>query len=72
MRYDQNKITEILTNTLNWLGEERFSKMRVTDLEKLIREREKTAPLPGRSQFRAAIHAFRVKRWPAAAPRRRS
>ena len=42
------------------------------ELEKLIREREAQTPLPSRSQFRAAIHEFRVKRWPAAAPRRRS
>jgi hypothetical protein len=71
MRYDYTKISEILQNTLEWLGEERFSKMRVTELEKVIREREAT-PLPSRSQFRAAIHEFRVKRWPEAAPRRRS
>jgi hypothetical protein len=72
MRYDYTKISEILQNALEWLGEERFSKMRVTDLEKTIRERETATPLPSRSQFRAAIHDFRVKRWPAAAPRRRS
>ena len=71
MRYDYKKVNEVLANTLNWLGEERFSKMRVTELEKLIREKEKTTPLPSRSQFRAAIHEFRVKRWPGAAPRRR-
>jgi hypothetical protein len=72
MRYDYTKISEILQNTLEWLGEERFSKMRVTELEKLIREREAATPLPSRSQFRAAIHEFRLKRWPEAAPRRRS
>jgi hypothetical protein len=71
MRYDYNKISEVLQNTLEWLGEERFSKMRVTELEKIIREREGTTQLPSRSQFRAAIHEFRVKRWPQAAPRRR-
>lgn len=71
MRYDYSKVTEILESTLQWLGEESFSKMRVTALEKMIRERETTIPLPSRSQFRAAIHDFRVKRWPEAAPRRR-
>ena len=72
MRYDYSKVTEVLQNTLQWLGEERFSTMRVTELEKMIREREATTPLPSRSQFRAAIHEFRVKRWPNAAPRRRT
>ena len=72
MRYDYTKISEILQNTLEWLGEERFSKMRITELEKVIREREPATPLPSRSQFRAAIHDFRLKRWPEAAPRRRS
>jgi hypothetical protein len=72
MRYDYSKVTGVLENTLQWLGEERFSKMRVTELEKMIRDRETETPLPSRSQFRAAIHEFRVKRWSAAAPRRRS
>ncbi|KRQ99309.1 hypothetical protein [Bradyrhizobium valentinum] len=72
MRYDYTKISQVLERTLEWLGEERFSKMRVTELEKMIRERETTTPLPSRSQFRAAIHDFRVKRWPEAVPRRRS
>jgi hypothetical protein len=72
MRYDYDRVSEVLENTLQWMGEERFSKMRVTELEKMIRERETTTPLPSRSQFRAAIHEFRVKRWPDAAPRRRS
>ena len=72
MRYDYTKVSEVLQKTLDWIGEERFSKMRVTELEKVIREREAATPLPSRSQFRAAIHDFRAKRWPEAAPRRRS
>jgi hypothetical protein len=72
MRYDYAKVSQVLQNTLEWLGEERFSKMPVTELEKMIRERETATPLPSRSQFRAAIHDFRTKRWPEAAPRRRS
>lgn len=72
MRYDYTKVSAVLENTLQWMGEERFSKMRVTELEKAIRERGTTKPLPSRSQFRAAIHDFRMKRWPEAAPRRRS
>lgn len=71
MRYDYDKISEVLQKTLEWLGEERFSKVRVTELEKMIRERETAVPLPSRSQFRAAIHQFRSRRWPATAPRRR-
>lgn len=72
MRYDYSKVSEVLQNTLNWLGEDRFSTMKVTELEKIIRERETSTPLPSRSQFRAAIHDFRVKRWPQAAPRRKT
>jgi hypothetical protein len=72
MRYDYSKITGVLENTLQWLGEDRFSTLKVTELEKMIRERETATPLPSRSQFRAAIHEFRAKRWPNAAPRRRT
>ena len=53
---------------LNWFDEERFSKKRMTELENLVYEKEKTTPLPSKSQFRAAIHALRK----GAAPRRRS
>ena len=70
MRYDYSKVSEVLENTLQWLGVEQFSKMKVTELEKMIRERETAIPLPSRSQFRAAIHYFGVKRWPEAAPGR--
>ncbi len=72
MRYDYSKVHEVIANALNWLGEDRFSKMRVTELEHLIREKEKTTPLPSRTQFHAAIHEFRMKRWPDTAPRLRS
>jgi hypothetical protein len=72
MRYDYSKITGVLENTLQWLGEDRFSTLKVTELEKMIRERETATPLPSRSQFRAAIHEFRAKRWPNAAPQRRT
>lgn len=72
MRYDYSKIADVLQSTLQWLGEERFSTMKVTELEKMIRERETSIPLPSRSQFRAAIHEFRMNRWPGTAPRRRS
>jgi hypothetical protein len=72
MKYDYTQITNILQRTLEWLGEDRFSQMRVTELEKIIRDRETAIPLPGRSQFRAAIHEFRARRWPQSAPRRRS
>lgn len=72
MRYDYSKVIEVLESTRQWLGDEQFSTIRVTELEKMIRERETSTPLPSRSQFRAAIHEFRVKRWPNAAPRRRA
>lgn len=71
MKYDYKKLTQVFQSTLDWLGEERFSTLPVTQLEKMIREREAETPLPSRSQFRAALHGFRVKRWPHTAPRRR-
>jgi hypothetical protein len=72
MRYDYSKVEAILNETLTWLGPERFSAMKVTELEKAVRGRAKVEALPGRSQLRAAIHSFRTKRWPDTAPRRRS
>jgi hypothetical protein len=72
MRYDYSKIEAVLNETLTWLGPDRFSAMKVTELEKVVRERAGTNALPGRSQLRAAIHTFRTKRWPNTEPRRRS
>lgn len=72
MKYDYEKIKQAIQNAAAWLGDERFSTMRVTELEKIIRDREPETPLPGRSQFRAAIHEYRTRRWPNSAPRRRS
>src|SRR5262249_45592164 len=68
----QRNIEAVLDETLKWLGSERFSGMKVTELEKVVRSRAGRNALPGRSQLRAAIHVFRVKRWPGTAPRRRS
>jgi hypothetical protein len=52
MRYDYSKVSKVLENTLQWLGEERFFKMKVTELEKVLREHEAATPLPSRSQSR--------------------
>jgi hypothetical protein len=70
-RYDYGKIDGVLMAKMNEIGAERFSKMKVVELERQIRAGSQDA-LPGRSQLRTAIHAFRVKRWPDSAPRRRS
>lgn len=72
MRYDYSTVEEVLNETLAWIGPERFSSMKVTELEKVVRTRAGRRALPGRSQLRAAIHSFRTKRWPHTAPRRRS
>jgi hypothetical protein len=45
-----------LHETSQKMGPERFSKMKVTELEKYIRASDKANALPGRSQLRAAIH----------------
>lgn len=59
MRYDYGG--DLLQNTLERLGEERFSKMRATEIERVVRQEDKTTPLQSRSQFRAAIRQFRVR-----------
>jgi hypothetical protein len=70
-KYDYSKIEAVLNETMAWLSVERFSAMKVTELEKIVRTRAGTTTLPGRSQLRAAIHSFRIARWPSAAPKRR-
>jgi hypothetical protein len=71
VRYDQKKIEAMLDSTLKELGPQRFSSMKVTELERHLRAAAPDEPLPARTQLRAAIHAFRTTRWPHAAPRRR-
>jgi len=70
-KYDYNEVERILNETLTSLGPERFSTMKVTELEKVVRTRAGTMALPGRSQLRDAIHTFRTARWKHAAPKLR-
>jgi hypothetical protein len=41
-KYDYRKIEEILKDVMDWLGKERFSTMKVTELEQHVRNREST------------------------------
>jgi hypothetical protein len=70
--YDRSRIEAMLTQILAEIGAERFSGMKLLELEKMIRAREPSDALPARTQLRAAINSFRAARWPHAAPKRRS
>ena len=71
MRYDKSKIDAALNEILTEIGPERFSGMKLLELEKLVRDRDRTSSLPARTQLREAINVFRAARWPHAAPKRR-
>jgi hypothetical protein len=46
-KYDYRKIEEILKDVMDWLGEESFSTLKVTELEQHVRNRQSTVSLPG-------------------------
>ena len=72
MRYDYSKLDAIFNEVLAVLGPDRFSKMKIIELEQYVRGHEKAGSLPGRTQLRGAIHRFRSERWPQSAPRLRT
>jgi hypothetical protein len=71
-KYSRDRIDATLARMLIELGPDQMSNMKLLELEKLVRDREKdAAPLPGRTQLREAINNFRSKRWPHCAPKYR-
>jgi hypothetical protein len=70
--YDTASINTALEKLLAEIGTERFSAMRLLDLEKLLRTYDHSHELPGKTVLRDAINKFRAARWPAAAPKRMS
>jgi hypothetical protein len=58
-----------LEKVLSDIGPERFSTMKLMELEKVVRSYDKGGELPGKTLLRDAIHKFRIPRWPATAPK---
>ncbi len=69
VRYDLRKVNETLDKVLAAVGPERFSSMRLLELEKLVRTYDPTRELPAKTLLRAAINSYRAARWPGTAPK---
>lgn len=69
-QYDLQRIHSLLETVLSDIGPERFSAMRIMELEKVIRSYDKGGELPGKTLLREAIHKFRTPRWPTTAPKK--
>ena len=70
--YSRAEISAVLERTLAEIGPEKFSGMRLLELEKLVRSRDASQRLPAKTLLREAINKFRTARWPNTAPRRLS
>ena len=70
--YSRDEINAVLDKVLSEVGAEKFSAMRLLELEKLIRSRDASQRLPGKTLLREAINKFRAARWPHTAPKRLS
>lgn len=68
--YDMGRIHDFLSRVLAEIGPDRFSSLRLMELEKLIRTYDKNKELPGKTLLREAIHKFRAERWAGTAPRK--
>jgi hypothetical protein len=67
---DRNAINTLLERVLSEMGTERFSGMRLLELERVVRASDPTHSLPGKTVLRDAINKFRAERWPATAPKK--
>ena len=67
-RHDRVAISALLEKILTDIGPERFSGMRLMQLEKLVRTYD--AGLPGKTVLREVINTFRTARWPNTAPKK--
>ena len=68
--YDTSTIHSFLDRVLVDIGPDNFSGMKLLELEKLVRTYDSNNQLPAKTVLRAAIHSFRVARWPSTAPKR--
>ena len=70
--YSRDELNAMLEQTLAEIGPDKFAGMRLLELEKFIRSRDKSGGLPGKTLLREAINKFRASRWPHTAPKRLS
>jgi hypothetical protein len=68
-RYDLRQVNETLDKVLAVIGSERFSSMRLLELEKVVRLHDTARALPAKTVLRAAINSYRTARWPGTAPK---
>ena len=63
------RVAEILEKVLTDIGPERFSGMKLLDLERTIRTYDLANELPGKTVLRELIHSFRRARWSGTEPK---
>ena len=69
-QYDMDSIHALLARVLSEIGPERFSAMKLMELERVVRIHYTSHKLPGKTLLREAIHKFRTQRWPSTAPKK--
>lgn len=67
-RWRREEIVKLLERVLTDIGADRFSGMRLMQLEKLVRTYDQA--LPGKTLLREVINSFRAARWPGTAPKK--
>ena len=67
-----SQIDELLERVLADVGPDRFSRMKLLELERFVRAYDSKQELPARTVLRRAINSFRAARWPGTAPKCRS
>ena len=69
-KYSRSEVASLLERVLTEIGPDRFSTLRLMELEKLVRSHDAAKMLPGKTLLREVINQFRVKRWPSTAPKK--
>ena len=68
-KYNTSQISAALDQVLSEIGADRFSSMRLLELEKLVRTNDREGRLPGKTLLRATIHSYRSAKWPGTGPK---
>ena len=63
------RATELLDKVLAEIGPDRFSAMKLLDLERTLRTHDLANELPGKTVLREMIHSFRKARWSGTEPK---
>ena len=69
--YDAAELEKVLERVLSEIGADRFSHLKLLELERVVRLKDPDGRLPGKTLLRAAINQFREARWPGTGPKRR-